>query len=206
MRRDSSVTPAKILLVEDEAIIAMDVEARLLSLGYEVVGVAATAEEALALAEEFRPGLALMDINIRGPHDGLYAAGELRARFDIPSVMVTAYSDDETIRRSAAVQPLGYLIKPISERDVKAAVEVALLKHASDRELKRYQLELESTVRELREALEKVKVLSGLLPICAWCKSVRNEKGYWEEVSAYLARHADVQLTHGICADCASKL
>ena len=198
--------PARILLVEDEAIIALATEARLKAMGHEVVGTAGTGDAAELLAQQVDPDLALMDINIRGDRDGVAVAATLRDAFGIPSVFVTAYGDDATIQRAAAAGPLGYLVKPYEDRDLAAAIEVALHKAASDRRLDAYRKELEETVRQLEEALAKVRTLSGLLPVCAWCKEVRNDDGYWEDVQTYLSRHTDVLLSHGICPSCADKM
>jgi CheY-like chemotaxis protein len=198
--------PARILLVEDEAIIALATEARLRAMGHEVVGTAGTGDAAELLAQQVNPDLALMDINIRGDRDGVAVAATLRDTFGIPSVFVTAYGDDATIQRAAGAGPLGYLVKPYEDRDLAAAIEVALHKAASDRKLDAYRRELEETVQQLEEALAKVRTLSGLLPVCAWCKEVRNDDGYWEDVQTYLARHTDVLLSHGICPPCAAKM
>ena len=198
--------PARILLVEDEAIIALATEARLKAMGHEVVGTAGTGDAAEVLARQVNPDLALMDINIRGDRDGVAVAATLRDTFGIPSIFVTAYGDDATIQRAAAAGPLGYLVKPYEDRDLAAAIEVALHKAASDRKLDAYRQELEETVRQLEEALAKVRTLSGLLPVCAWCKEVRNDDGYWEDVQTYLSRHTDVMLSHGICPSCAVKM
>ncbi len=196
----------RILIVEDEAVIAMEIEMRLTKMGYEIVGNAATGEKALALAERERPDLALMDINIVGSIDGVETAARLRTRFDIPVVFLTAYSDDATIDRATAAGPLGYLTKPFSDRDVRAAIEVALYKHATDLELKAYREQLEKTIRDLRAAQEEVKTLKGLLPVCASCKQVRDDEGYWSAVDAYIIKQGLGTVTHCLCPNCIRKL
>lgn len=195
-----------ILIVEDEAIIAMDLEMRVKNLGYQVVGVAAHADRALELARSKRPALALMDVHILGEQDGVAVAQQLRDELDIPSVFLTAYSDDDTILRAVKTQPLSYLIKPIAERELKAAIEVSLYKHRLDKELDETRRQLADKVTQLEDALKRVRELSALLPICAWCKNIRNEKGYWEEVSSYITSHTNTSFTHGICDDCRKKI
>lgn len=205
MNMDSKSRP-KILVVEDEAVIAMEIEMRLAKMGYEIIGHAATGEKALALAEANRPELALMDINLVGPMDGVETAAQLRGRFDIPVVFLTAYSDDATIRRATVSGPLGYLTKPFSDRDLRAAIEVALYKHAADQELQRYREELEKTVIELRAALDEVKTLKSLLPVCSSCKKIRDDEGYWSAVDAYVVQQGLSAVTHSICPECIRKL
>lgn len=205
MNMDAKSRP-KILIVEDEAVIAMEIEMRLEKMGYEITGHAATGEKALALAEASRPDLALMDINLVGPQDGVETAAQLRARFDIPVVFLTAYSDDATIRRATVTGPLGYLTKPFSDRDLRAAIEVALFKHATDRELQLYREQLEKTISELRAAQDEVKTLKALLPVCASCKQIRDDEGYWSTVDAYVVKQGLGAVTHSICPDCIRKL
>ena len=198
-------SPKKILVVEDEAVIAMEIESRLGKMGYEVVGVAATGEKALSLAAATHPDLALMDIHLVGPLDGVATAEQLRASFDIPIVFLTAYGDDATIRRATATGPLGYLTKPFSDRDVHAAIEVALYKHTAEREMKRYREELEKMVLELGTALNEVKTLKALLPVCAGCKKVRDDDGYWSAVDEYITKQGLAKITHSMCPDCIRK-
>jgi CheY-like chemotaxis protein len=195
-----------ILIVEDEAVIAMDLEMRVQKLGYRVAGVTAHGDRALEIAGRLHPDLVLMDVNILGGRDGVTIATEIRERLDIPSIFLTAYSDDETIARATDSNPLGYLIKPIAERELKAAIEISLYKHRLDKLLAGKNRELAAKVEELEAALAQVRELSALLPICAWCKNIRNEKGYWEEVSAYISKHTNTTFTHGICEECQKKM
>ncbi len=192
----------RILIVEDEAVIAMEIEMRLIKLGYEVTGLAASGERAIQLAAEDEPNIALMDINLSGPLDGIQTATELRKTHDIPIVFLTAYSDTATIERACVTAPLGYLTKPFSDRDVHAAIEVALYRHALDRELLRSRQESERLVEQLRLALSEVKTLKELLPVCASCKKIRDDEGYWSSVDSYLVRHGLSAVTHSICPDC----
>lgn len=115
---------------------AATIEGRLRQLGYDVVGVAVSGAEAVVLARETRPDLVLMDVRLPGELDGIAAADLLRSERDVPVVYVTAYSDDETIERATLSGPLGYLVKPFDERDLHAAVEVALFRHRAERELR----------------------------------------------------------------------
>ena len=112
-------------VVEDDAIIALDIKRRVQKFGYRIVMSAANAEEALRLAEQEHPDLVLMDIRIRGEADGVDTALILRKKFDIPVIFVTAYSDDGMRERADKASPLGYLVKPIRDSDLKKALSLA---------------------------------------------------------------------------------
>ncbi len=122
----------KILIVEDEIIIARDTESRLKKIGYNVTGIAETHEETLTLIEKETPDLILMDIKIRGQVDGISSAIEIWERFKIPVIFLTAYSDDVTLARARLSNFYGFLIKPIKENEFKIAVENALYKAHGD--------------------------------------------------------------------------
>jgi CheY-like chemotaxis protein len=121
----------RILIVEDEAVLAMTLEDSLHSMGYSVVGSVSTAEDAIKLAGEARPDLILMDIRIRGEKDGIAAAEEINRLYSnsIPIVYLTAHSNDKTLERAMKTQPYGYLIKPFRDRELHSTIEIALYKH-----------------------------------------------------------------------------
>jgi CheY-like chemotaxis protein len=116
----------KILIVEDNAIIAMETIERLKRLGYTVCGVAATGAEAIRIAGTAHPDLVLMDINLRGDMDGIEAAETIYAVRPVPIIYLTAYSDDETLARARGIRPLRYLVKPYKEVDLYTTIEEAL--------------------------------------------------------------------------------
>src|SRR5262245_61615123 len=128
---------ARILVVEDEAVVALDVEDRLRRLGHEVVGTADSSASALALAAEVRPDLVLMDIALRDGADGIAAAERLRAELAVPVVFVTAFADSDTLERAKRVSPHGYIVKPFDERDLRATIEIALYRDGLDRAMRR---------------------------------------------------------------------
>jgi CheY-like chemotaxis protein len=123
----------RILIVEDEEIVAMDLEARLGLLGYEIAGNAATGERAVALAQEVRPDLVLMDIRLRGEMDGVTAAGIIRHRFSLPVIFLTAHSEATTLERAKLAVPFGYLLKPFEDRELRTTIEMALYQHSAER-------------------------------------------------------------------------
>jgi len=123
----------RILIVEDETIVAMDLMELLHRLGYAVAGIGASAEEAISLAASTSPDLILMDINLRGPMDGVEAARSITSRSEVPIVFLTAHGDSATVSRSMDASPYGYLVKPFEERVLHRVIEVALTRHASER-------------------------------------------------------------------------
>ena len=128
----------KILIVEDEGIVAEDIQSRLQHRGYKVVGKAVSGEEAIQLAEDEKPDLVLMDIRLKGEmDDGIEAARQIRTRFDIPVIYLTAYADEDTIQRAKLTEPFGYLLKPFEERELHTAIEMALYKHKMEKKLRK---------------------------------------------------------------------
>ena len=124
-----------VLVVEDESIVALDIQNMLGSLGYEVPVVVSSGEAAIEKAAETHPDLVLMDIRLKGDMDGIEAAEQIRGRFNIPVVYLTAYADDETLQRAKITEPYGYILKPFGERELHTAIEIALHKHKLEREL-----------------------------------------------------------------------
>ncbi len=119
----------RILIVEDEVVVAMDLRQQVLALGYEPVAETRTGEEAILLAGQLRPDLVLMDINLAGEMDGIAAAEVIRNRFSIPVVFLTASTTDSFVSRAKLVAPLGFIYKPFQERELSLVIELALSKH-----------------------------------------------------------------------------
>jgi CheY-like chemotaxis protein len=190
--------PSRILVVEDEAIVAADIQDRLESLGYTVAGWATTGAEALDLARTSNPDLILMDIMLKGPMNGIQAAHLVRIELSLPVIFLTANSDEAVLEQAKISEPFAYLLKPFEERQLRTNIEMALYKSRMERERERL-------MRELQEALNTIKTLSGLLPICAWCKNVRDDSGYWMRVEQYVEQHSQATFSHSVCPECASR-
>jgi len=122
------VTKTRILVVEDERIIAMDIQDRLRRWGYDVPEIAASGEEALRKTERIQPNLVLMDIKLQGNIDGIEAAKEIQKRFSIPIIYVTAYADETTMSRVKETEPCGIILKPFGERELHSTIETVLNK------------------------------------------------------------------------------
>jgi PAS domain S-box-containing protein len=316
----------KILIVEDEAIIACDLQNSLTGMGYAVAGIAVSGSEAIEMTHRCKPDVVLMDIILHGDMDGT-AAGELiLQRHHTPVVYVTSHSDYPTRCRATRTAPYGYVVKPFNEQELQTTIEIALRRQEMEQRVKRAERSLTATLRsigdaiiatdavgrirfmnpvaedltgweesevvgreldsafltftpcsgqcgeshlrenpqpgtptsagqemvlismggrqrpiestwapirdedghltggihvfrdiserktqeaereqliaKLREALANVNTLRGLLPICSWCKSVRDDDGYWQRVEDYITAHSEAQFTHGICPRC----
>ncbi|MBI5801817.1 MAG: response regulator [Verrucomicrobia bacterium] len=326
----NSASRARILIVEDEGIIAQDLQVTLGKLGYQVPGIASTGEGAIEMATDLQPNLVLMDIVLWGGMDGVEAAAHIRERLHIPVIFLTAHSDTATLQRAKVTGPHGYLVKPLVERELRIGIEMALHKHAMECRLAeqqrwysttltcigeaviatdhdggvrfmnslaesitglsqtqalgrpldhvmildtevspggsrgpyaeairkglviewsgntalrprlgpstpidytatrireadgtvagvvvvfrdvtpRRQMEedRERLIRELQESLANVKTLTGLIPICAQCKKIREDRDYWVQVEAYMVAHADAKFTHTLCPSCLRSL
>lgn len=144
------MTPARILVVEDERLAAEEICHSLRGLGYDVVGTAASGEEAIRRAAEALPDLVLMDIVLRGDVDGVRTAENIKAHLDIPVVYLSAHSDESTLRRAKITEPYGYILKPFEPRELHINIEIALYKHHMEKKLK----DGEET---LRASLEKAE-------------------------------------------------
>jgi PAS domain S-box-containing protein len=318
---------ARILIVEDEVVIAQDIRASLAKLGYEPVKTVVSAEESIKEAQLLKPDLILMDIALQGPMDGIEAADRIQVDRKVPIIYLTAYVDDRILERAKKTGPFAYIIKPFEHKELHFAIEMALYKHGMEEKLrisreqyrsivemaniipwemdrdtgrftymgpqvektlgypvrewsgfdfllshihpedrgianrlinsngpnadeqtdiefrmfkadetivwfrtagevspdngsnsivrcvmlditrqKHAEEERERLILELKDALSKIKTLRGLVPICAWCKNIRDDKGFWSQVEIYIKEHSDVEFTHGICPECTSKL
>jgi signal transduction histidine kinase/DNA-binding response OmpR family regulator len=127
------MAPQKILVVEDENIVAMDLRTTLTRLGYEVVDTVGTGPQAIEQAERREPDLVLMDIQLRGSMDGIEAADRIR-HLDVPVVYLTAFSDDATLRRARETEPFGYVLKPFDDRELQIVIELGIHRHRAQRE------------------------------------------------------------------------
>jgi len=143
----------RVLIVEDEAIIAMDLAQRLEDYGYAVSGIAASSDQAIVLFEATGPDLVMMDVVIRGGRDGIETAAVLQAKRDVPVIYLTAFRDEATLCRAPDTAPYGYLLKPFRPDDMRAAIEVALVKHGMESRLRQSEQWFARTLRCIGDAV-----------------------------------------------------
>jgi two-component system, cell cycle sensor histidine kinase and response regulator CckA len=152
---------ASILVVEDESIVAANIEMRLQSLGYRVPAVVDSSHEALEMISAKRPDLVLMDIRITGQFDGITTAEMIRTRFAIPVIYLTAYTDDETLQRARHTEPYGYLLKPFDVNELRTAIELALYRHMVERQRRAADERLRLIESAVQQAEEMLLILKG---------------------------------------------
>jgi CheY-like chemotaxis protein len=190
----------RVLIVDDEAVIRRLLETSLKTWGYEVL-VASGGEQAWEiLRRDDAPSFAILDWTMPGM-DGLELCKKVRA-LQKPTtpylIFVTAKARTQDIVTGLEAGADDYIVKPFQREELRARVRVG------ERMLE-LQAALADRVRELEDALGRVKQLQGLLPICSYCKKVRDDRNYWQQVETYIEGHSDAQFTHGICPECRAK-
>src|SRR5579864_9271263 len=143
----------QVLVVEDEKLVAADIQTHLERLGYHVPRVFATGEDAIRSASESRPDLVLMDIHLQGRLDGIETAQILHTRLNIPIVYVTALADDQTLQRAKSTEPYGYIVKPFGPKELQAAIELALYKYLRQQRTRVHEQWLRSLVANVGVAI-----------------------------------------------------
>ncbi|HEY9862433.1 MAG TPA: response regulator, partial [Candidatus Obscuribacterales bacterium] len=147
------MTTVNIMVVEDESIVAKDLQNRLKRFGYAVPVVAASGEEAILRASESNLDLVLMDIRLKGAIDGIEAARQIHHRFQLPIIYLTAYADDDTLARAKQTQPFGYLLKPFKERELNTTIEITLARHRLEQQLQEREQWLSIVLRSIADAV-----------------------------------------------------
>ncbi len=147
------MTKARILVVEDEFITGADLQAKLQDMGYDVPVVANTGEYAVQAAGEQRPDLVLMDIHLKGTMNGITAAEQIQGRYSLPVIFLTGQSDEATVEKAKVSAPFGYLIKPVDDRALRIAINMALYKHALDASLKKHEQTIAALLNATTDAL-----------------------------------------------------
>jgi PAS domain S-box-containing protein len=150
---EARMTKARILVVEDSRVIAMELEDRLQALGYRLEAVVSSGEQAVKAAARARPDLVLMDIKLKGDVDGIEATTAIRADLDIPIVYLTAYADEDTLQRAKLTEPYGYILKPFEERELHTAIEMALYKHRMEKRLRESEQWLATTLTSIDDGV-----------------------------------------------------
>jgi YesN/AraC family two-component response regulator len=195
----------EVLYVEDEAL-ARETLGTTLGRRIRSVLAAENGLEGLELYLRHRPPLVITDIRMP-VMDGLALAREVKSVDPGTQVLVTtAHGDTDYLLKAIEIGVDQYVLKPVDHARLFAAIDRCLEVVTARTAAERHQEERERLVRELQGALARVKLLSGLLPICSSCKKIRTDEGYWEQIEVYIKEHSEAEFTHGICPDCTRRL
>jgi two-component system, response regulator PdtaR len=196
--RMTTQKPLRVLIVDDQESIRELLRRQLEKIGHTVAGKASNGMQAIELTGSLQPDVVLMDIEMP-IMDGLEATKIILDKYPIPVVLLTSHDDPEMVRRASQAGAGAYLLKPPNSEEIERTMIIASARFADLMELRRLN-------SKLKEAIDKIKVLSGLLPICANCKSIRNDKGYWEAVEEYITEKTEAHFSHSLCPACIDKL
>jgi AmiR/NasT family two-component response regulator len=208
----SNQQDVRVLIAEDDYLNCLMIKGLLEEIRYTVVGGAVDGLETVEMTQSLQPDVVLMDIKMPDM-DGLKATRLIFERCPTPVVVLTAYETQELVEEASAVGVGAYLVKPPNAREMERAITIAMARFDDLMELHRLNAELQAGIEargrlilELEDALAQVKTLSGLLPICASCKKIRDDDGYWNQLEAYIQDHSEVVFSHGLCPECAKEL
>lgn len=194
-----------ILYVEDEDTTRM-LTSEILRRRANTLYTANNGEEGLKSFEQYSPDIVLTDIRMPAM-DGIEMSKAIKAlNKDARIIILTAYDDVNYLINSIGIGVNNYVLKPVNTANLFPVIEGCVHTIMLERKIHQQNEEREKLIIELQNALAKVKSLTGLLPICSACKKIRDDKGYWEQIEAYISDHAEVEFSHGICPECLKKL
>ena len=199
--------PIKILVTDDDPDVLLLTTQLLRGAGYEILE-ASTGKECLEAAKAHRPDILLLDV-ILPDMTGIELCRQLKADGGLQDIFVILVSGIQISSEYQAdglnVGAEGYIIKPISNKELIARVQsMVRIKRAEDA-LREKEKEQQKLILQLQDALAEIKTLKGFIPICAWCKRIRDDEGYWDQLEAYISKHTDAVFSHGLCPECAEK-
>ena len=190
--------PLRVLIVDDQESIRELLLRQLEKIGHLVAGMATNGLQAIELSGSLKPDIVIMDIEMP-KMNGLDATRVIMEKFPRPVILLTSHEDPEMVMQASQAGAGAYLLKPPSVQEIERTMVIAAARFADLMELRRLN-------SELKDALHNVKILSGLLPMCANCKSIRNDKGYWKAVEEYITDNSEAHFSHSLCPACIDKL
>lgn len=182
----------RILVVEDESVVAKDIQWSLKGLGYAICGWASSGEEAIQKARDLRPDLVLMDVVLKGEMDGIQASEHIRKNFNIPVIYLTAYADEHTLQRAKVTEPFGYILKPFEERELHTTLEVALYRHKTEKAIRDKEQWLSTTLRSIGEGVITTDTSENV----TFMNSVAESLTGWQEAEALGKKLSQVFVIH----------
>ena len=192
-----TLAPRRVLIAEDETLVADVIQQQLERMGHSVAGRACDGKQAVDLARLLEPDVVLMDIEM--PEiDGLEATRIIQEQCPRPVVLLTAHDSPGLALQAGEAGAGAYLLKPPHAREIERTIAIAVARFADLVELRRLNT-------QLRQAAEQIKTLRGMIPICSGCKRIRDDQDYWQVLEKYLMERSDVTFTHSLCPDCCRK-
>jgi AmiR/NasT family two-component response regulator len=202
----------RVLIAEDDYLVGVMIKGLLEQIGYKVVGEATNGREAVEMTKSLQPTVVLMDVRMPDM-DGIEATQHIYKECPTPVVVLTAYESSKLVEQATQAGAGAYLTKPLNLQEVTRAISISIARFEDMMAVRRLNKELEIKNEELKiknkqlqDALDKIDTLSGLLPICASCKKIRDDKGLWHEIEEYIRQHANVDFSHSLCPDCLERL
>ena len=194
-----------VLIAEDDFNVSGAIQKELEHLGYTIAGIASNGRQAIEMTQSLQPDVVLMDIEMPRM-DGLEATQHIHQTCPTPVVILTAYDKPELVKLAGEAGAGAYLVKMPKAREIERAITIAAARFDDMMTLRRLNVKRQRRNEQLEAALDKVKQLSGLLPICSNCKKIRDKEDCWHDVAVYIRDHSDADFTHGICPECIKKL
>ena len=188
----------RVLIAEDDFLVSEMVSGFVDEIGFEIIGKAANGRETVEMTVSLQPDIVLMDIKMPDM-DGIEATRRIFEIRPTPVVALTAFDNPSLVEQASAAGIGAYLLKPSQPRELERAIAIAIARFDDFMKLRRLN-------ERLNEAISKVRQLKGLLPICASCKMIRDDKGYWHQVEAYVKEHSEAEFSPGLCPDCVSRI
>ena len=184
----------KVIVAEDDAMVSEMTISILNELGFNVIGEAENGFVAVEMTKRLKPDVVLLDLDMP-KMGGFEAAKQINKTCPTPIVVLTAFESVDFVKKASECGVGAYLIKPPQPKELERSLLISISRF---NDLERVR-KLNS---ELQQALEDVKMLSGLIPICSSCKNIRDDSGYWHKLETYISSHSDARFTHGICPSC----
>jgi len=193
--------PPRVLVAEDDYLVSETIAHVLKEIGCELVGTAADGRQAAEMVCALHPDVVLMDIRMPDV-DGLEAARNIQECCPTPVIILTAYESKELVDRASETGVSAYLSKPPVAQEIDRAITIALARHGDLVALRHANEELAAKNAALQDAMEEIRTLRGILPLCMFCKKVRIDEDYWQQVDIYINEHTDAEVSHGLCPEC----
>jgi len=195
----------RVLIAEDDFLVVEMVRGLLKELGHTLVGHAVNGREAVDMTEGLSPDVVLMDLKMP-VLDGTEATRIIQEECPTPVVVLTAHESSALVRQVSQAGAGAYVVKPPVAPEIDRAMTVAIARFEDMVALRQLNQKLAERNRELEQAIEQIQTLRGLIPICASCKKIRDDEGYWQQLEVYLHEHTMADFSHSLCPECATKL